>query len=336
MSHLLDIINGKASFARMADTESAWHGLGQIITPNMSVEEMQETSQVNYEVAKTANFHICPTTGEMIQANDFAMVRKEIGDHKTQFTGLKFANVSEQYQPVQPHTIVKFFHDLAKKYDLQIDTIGALKGGRKIWAMAKMGDSFTLAGGDTVDQYCLLSTSYDKTMATRIGFTSVRVVCNNTLQYAIGKDGKSFISVPHSTAFDAEKVKMDLGIVANGWSNFSQIANELSNVKLSDKQALRWLVDIFEEKDFEIDKLSTRKTNVIKSVYDKYKGQGIGSSLVSADGTAWGLVNAITEHYDHDYGRNDENRFSASQFGIGATAKDAALEYITETLELTS
>ena len=131
MSHLLDIIDGKATFARLENTPAAWHGLGQIITSDMSVEQLQETALVNYTVEKTPNFHICPKTREMVTAHDFAMVRSD--------TGTKFANVSEQYQPVQPHTVVKFFHDLAKKYDLQIDTIGAIKGGRTIWAMAKTG-----------------------------------------------------------------------------------------------------------------------------------------------------------------------------------------------------
>lgn len=329
MAHLLDIVSGKATFARAEGTQAAWHRLGQIMTPDMTPEERLQCAASDYEVIKVPNMHTCPRSGELITAKDFAMIRKDL-NKVSQFDGLKYANVSAQYKPVQPLTVVKFFHDLAQKHDLTIDTIGSLQGGRKIWALAKLGKDFTLAGGDKVAGYVLLSTSYDATMATRIGFTTVRVVCNNTLQMALQDEKKNFFSVPHSTNFDAEKVAIDLGVVSRSFDSFHDVAKELTKVKVTDKQAARWLIDLFESKDANPEKLSTRKSNTINSVYEKFKGRGIGATMASAEGTAWGLVNAVTEYFDHDYGRNEENRFAASQFGVGATAKDQALEYITE------
>ena len=73
--------------------------------------------------------------------------------------------------------------------------------------------------------------------------------------------------------------------------------------------------------------------NIIQGVYNKFDGSGIGATLPSSQGTAWGLLNAITEYTDHDYGRNENNRFKQSQFGQTAQLKEKALAYILEVTE---
>jgi Domain of unknown function (DUF932) len=44
------------------------------------------------------------------------------------------------------------------------------------------GQDLTLQGGNKVKSYLLLATSCDGTLCTTAQFTSLRVVCNNTLQ----------------------------------------------------------------------------------------------------------------------------------------------------------
>jgi phage/plasmid-like protein (TIGR03299 family) len=183
-----------------------------------------------------------------------------------------------------------------------------------------------------VEGYALISTSNDGTMATRIGFTSVRVVCNNTLTIAL-RDGKSHIKVSHATTFDPDKVIIDLGMVHQSFGDFKVKAGKLSQRKVSSKQALKILVDLFEEKGADENKISTRNMGIITGVFNKWDGNGIGADLASANHTAWGLLNAITEYSDHDYGRNANNRFKASQFGATAQLKEKALAYILEVTE---
>lgn len=319
MAHMIDNSNaqGRAAFARLAGTEQAWHGLGQTFDHDATLAEMLAASCVDFEVLKVPNYHYF--NGELVMSDDFALVRHD--------TGHKFANCSGKYEPVQPKTIVKFMHDLAKKYDLKIETIGALDKGERVWCLAKLGESFTLAGGDRVEGYALICTSNDKTMATRIMFTTIRVVCNNTLTMALGN--KNFLSIPHSTEFNPDQVEIDLGLVHSSFDAMKDKAELLSHRAVNSDLALKTLIALFEKKGADENKISTRNMNIITGVANKFiNGTGIGMDMPSAKGTAWGLLNAITEYTDHDYGRNADNRFKAAQFGANGDLKEKALAYI--------
>ncbi|AWM79328.1 hypothetical protein DKL61_02565 [Gammaproteobacteria bacterium ESL0073] len=64
----------------------------------------------------------------------------------------------------------------------------------------------------------------------------------------------------------------------------------------------------------------------IKQVQQLYEGEGRGSEFASAKGTAWGLLNAVTEFVDHKRrAKNQENRLDSAWFGQGAQLKQQAL-----------
>jgi hypothetical protein len=94
--------------------------------------------------------------------------------------------VSGDYQVVQPKKILEFYRDLTRQCGYSLETAGALKGGRKVWALARTGIDGSVGedGQDQLAAYLLLATSCDKTLATTAAFTSIRVVCQNTLSFA--------------------------------------------------------------------------------------------------------------------------------------------------------
>src|SRR3546814_20756798 len=101
-------------------------------------------------------------------------------------TKAPLAVVSKRFQVVQPGEILEFYRDLTEVGGFELETAGVLRGGRKFWALARTGQSVSLKGRDRVDGYLLLATACDGTLATTAQFTSVRVVCNNTLSIALG------------------------------------------------------------------------------------------------------------------------------------------------------
>ena len=64
----------------------------------------------------------------------------------------------------------------------------------------------------------------------------------------------------------------------------------------------------------------------LRKAQELYEGRGRGSQLESARGTAWGLLNAVTEYVDHERrARSNEYRMDSAWFGQGALIKQRAL-----------
>ena len=91
--------------------------------------------------------------------------------------------------------------------------------------------------------YLLLATSCDGTLATTATPTTIRVVCNNTLTIAL--DGTSrAIKVPHSTRFDGDLVKKQLGIAVSQWDDFMYRMRHLAERKVQWHEALGFFMNV--------------------------------------------------------------------------------------------
>lgn len=93
-----------------------------------------------------------------------------------------------------------------------METAGVLRDGEKIWGLAKVNDGVEIVDGDVIKPYLLLATSYDGSLATTARFTSIRVVCNNTLQMARADNKSGVVKVRHDSTFDSDAVRRQLGI----------------------------------------------------------------------------------------------------------------------------
>lgn len=316
MAHMIDFTNNRANLAFTGATP--WHGLGVNIDKNASVDQWRVAAGLDWEAVKTKAQYV--VNGETIQSDSEIIYRSD--------TNAQLGVVTERYKPVQPKDVLEFFRDLVGVNGWGLDVVGALDGGKKVWALARTENEFAVKGTvDRVGMYLMLATSFDGSLATIAKFSSIRVVCNNTLTATL-KDGMQAIKVGHAGTFNANKVKEQLGLIQAATGQLEEQANILANRKLSPKEATRFLIDLLAGKDVQPEDLSTRSANIVKGVFDLYNGSGKGSTLVTAQGTSWGLLNAITEHVDHHTGRNDNNRLRAAWFGTGEDLKNKALEVL--------
>jgi phage/plasmid-like protein (TIGR03299 family) len=275
---------------------------------------------MDWEIRETPVRFITGTAGNLGAIESFP-------DNKVLFrsdTNAPLSVVSQRYQVVQPREILEFYRDLTEISGFELETAGILKGGRKFWALARTGQSGTLKGKDVSRGYVLLATACDGTLATTAQFTSIRVVCNNTLAIALGKNDGA-VKVPHSTRFDAEAVKKQLGISVSGWKTFMDSMKALSERKMKNAEAQRFFLQVFTDAG-NSRQGATNESAMAKSL-SLYEGRGKGSTLPSAQGTAYGLLNAVTEFVDHERrARSTDYRLDSAWFGQGAAIKERALK----------
>lgn len=338
MAHELHInTEGKAAMAFVGQTP--WHGLGQSITKGASIGVWTKEAGFDWEAHEGMP---C-----------IAIAGKDSPDgehHYLDFTDYKglyrsdtlapLAIVGSGYNVVQPKQVLEFFRDMTEEGGWHIHTAGVLRGGRKLWAMASNDQRGEVKRGDVVVNNLLLATSLDGSMKTIVSDTAVRVVCANTLALAL-RDNNGFAAISHRTVFDAGAVKRALGLADNTFEKFMTTARELADTPIKLDEARDVLSKVFNPKPVKTDlswmgkiadlgkTQSEDETRIVSVVLNLFQGMGMGSGLTSASGTKWGLLNAVTEHVDHNMGRTDDTRLDSAWFGRGASFKQRTLELLT-------
>jgi phage/plasmid-like protein (TIGR03299 family) len=302
--------------------QTPWHGLGNQLSPSQPIEVWMKQAGMDWAIESADVRFVSGNAGTNLGSIHAFPEQKVLyrSDSK-----VPLSVVSSRYQVVQPRQILEFYRDLTEVGGFELETAGVLKDGKKLWALARTGQSVSLKGKDTVNGYLLLATACDGTLATTAQFTSVRVVCNNTLAIALG-DSEGAVKVPHRSQFDAQAVKRQLGIAISSWDGFMVRMKALAECKVNDSAVEAFFRRVL---TYQVGGANTPATSTndaaIKTAQSLYTGSGMGATLASASGTAWGLVNSITEFVDHQRrARSDDHRRDAAWFGAGAAIKQRA------------
>lgn len=96
------------------------------------------------------------------------------------------------------------------------ETAGSLKDGKRAWMLARIPKGIRAAGDDVVEPYVLLTNSHDGSMALRMFPTTIRVVCQNTLNLALRQAGESGLTIYHRESLQqrVEEAKVLLGLIS--------------------------------------------------------------------------------------------------------------------------
>lgn len=303
--------------------EAPWHSLGQALPAKQCIDTWAQAAGMDWTIQESPVRFMTGEAGSLGAIQTFP-------DQKVLFrsdTQAPLSVVSQRYQVVQPREVLEFYRDLTEVSGYELETAGVLKAGRKFWALAKTGKETALKGNDVVKGYLLLATSCDGTLATTATPTTIRVVCNNTLAIALS-GASSAIKVPHSTSFDAQAVKRQLGVAVSQWDSFMYRMKTLSECKVKSHEAMNYFLKVLCQTDGPDLTPGLTNERALKAVQTLYEGHGRGAELSAAKGTAWGLLCSITEFVDHERrARSQEYRLDSAWFGQGAQLKQRALEH---------
>jgi phage/plasmid-like protein (TIGR03299 family) len=352
MAHELYEMDGKYSMAFVGDTP--WHGLGQNLTKGSSLDVWAKEALLEWTVKSSKpKFDIT----DFKDLNAEAKTRLTEEGNTITFPGRKvlyrsdtaapLSIVSEIYKPVQPREILDFFASLIENHDFNMETAGSMKGGQRVWALASTGQGGSIMGQDRIGRYLLLATSCDGSLSTTAQFTTIRVVCNNTLSMAYmsntsrlkkaeeDKETQGYadiVRIPHNAIFNPDSVKLDLGLSDDFFKQFMDDASNLATIKVDRVTAIEYFMDLIgktdENGDIDIENVSEL---TLKRLFNTYK-TGVGQDLVSSKGTAWGLVNAVTRFYDHERpSHSQDTRLNSAWLGDGNRMKTKAMGLAVDT-----
>ena len=320
MSHELDFTKGVAAIAYRGDVP--WHGFGFEMEAGQTLDEWIVNAGMDYTVLKRDVFTYPETASWAVQRkikipHRKALIRSDTSD--------VLSIVSDGYKVVQPREVMYFFEDMIKRLGFEMHTAGVLAGGNRVWALAKIGKDFTLNGVDQVGGYLLFATSYDGKFSTTAQFTSIRVVCNNTLSWSLGvgeQQATGIVRIPHSAEYCPEAVKQELGLMGDtGWVNFKDNVTKLADFKVTKRQAVEFFLELL---GVDEEKASGRQLQSTKKLISFYES-GPGSDFITSKNTTWGLINAVTYFTDHARrAQNNGTRFNSASFGAGAQLKEKA------------
>lgn len=319
MSHLIDT---------MAYTgQTPWHQLGHALPKKQSIDVWAQAAGMQWKIQETPVRYMATGDGDALYGEALEFPEQKVLYRSD--TNAALSVVSQRYKVVQPQEVLEFYRDLSEVAGFELETAGVLKAGRRFWALARTGKSVCLKGNDVVHSYLLLATSCDGTLATMAIPTSVRVVCNNTLAIALQGAGNSAIKVPHSTHFNAQDVKRQLGIAIGQWDGFMYRMKTLSERKVKTHESMNYFLKVICQTDQPAEGTQgLANERALKKVQALFEGHGRGAELQAAKGTAWGLLSSITEFVDHERrARSQDNRLDSAWFGQGAALKQRALEH---------
>lgn len=340
MAHNIMILeNGEGCFA---GSEIAWHGLGQTFGRPMTAKEAITACHADYQVDKRDMFYMTKELSEALMKNEpitpqdlISMMGKVTGYKTTVRDDLEnsLGIVSQNYGVVQNVDAFSFIDQLTtgdENIGATIDACGVLGNGERIFITAKMPEPIVInkAKDDIIDQYLVFTTSHDGSGSVQVLNTPVRVVCNNTLNFAMTHNSAK-LSLRHSSKVadrldltnkdNASRVFQVLKLHNTYKEYFEQSLQELAKVKFTDKQVEEIFVNSLLSKEaieaynrdgINSKDISSRSRNIINNVMEATYS-GIGQDILEPN-TGLYLINGYTTYMQNGKEwSNNEKKFDS-------------------------
>ena len=320
MAHEVEFVNGVAQMAYAGETP--WHGLGVQVSNDLTPAQMQQKAGLDWTVQEVESYIDFNDT--KLPTGQKSLVRSTDGKVLT--------NVGKGWNHVQNSEAFEFFSEYVLAGDMEMHTAGSLKGGKNVFALAKVKESFTILGEDQVDSYLLFSNPHEYGKAIDVRFTPIRVVCNNTLTFSLNLQSKNAVKMNHRSVFNPDMVKEQMGIAHEKFAQYKEMAEFLSTKRFSVESLMNYYSEVFpythrsSEAPQTMDDLSKNARDAY-AVLETQPGAGFG------EGTWWQALNSVTYLTDHQMGRNAETRMQSAWFGQNQARKliavNKAVEYAT-------
>ncbi len=251
-----------------------------------------------------------------------------------------FAIMSDGYTPTQNSTCFDFFDAMVAAGEAVYHTAGSLKGGRRVWLLAKLPEDLVLPNGDVIEKYIALVNSHDGSRAFTIQQTPTRIVCRNTMNVAMG-GGEVQFKAKHTSGImnrvnDARDI---LGLTEAYYAMFMRGVDRLLDTPMTEGAMHEFSREVLGiDKGAKVEDIKEPATTALASLPVLFQaGQG------NQGENAWDAYNAVVEYVDHirPIGRSlktfqdrsvvvQDKRLDTAWFGTGKMLKQGAWDLLQE------
>lgn len=254
------------------------------------------------------------------------------------------------FRPLQNREGARLFDALIGQGKRVYHTGGYLGNGEVIWLLARLPVTIRVHGDDVVEPYMLFTNSHDGSIAIDFRLTTVRVVCQNTLNLALSGRKKALaFKQAHQGSYEALLAK------AEQFFQFSlEVASEVGN-EFQAMNGVWFHVHRVQEFTDRLLPLPQRPTPLptdgrrlqqyearcqaieeTRAAIQEVFTAGISNGVVvpPAEESLWGALNAVTAFVDHLQPIGGD-RYAHSLFGAGAALKQKAYRLAQSYLEET-
>lgn len=312
----------RAQRKNLGDVETAaytntlpWGGLGKHKEGGWkNVGALIKDAQLDWKVERSPIYEKLDDSHELKEVPGFAALRRSSD-------GKVFDIVGSRYVPTQNEEAFAFFKEFVEAGDATLDTAGALKGGRVVWGLARLGKGFELKGGDHVDPYLLCICPHEQGKSLMFKTLAFRPWCSNTITAGL-RGALTGWRMGHRTAFGDIKIadaKKTLGLARENLDDFEKNARLLQKLKMTKQEVIDLLAPIYgsEKKGDENKRMQT-----LIDIYENAPG--------AQPGNGWGALNAVTYYADHIASRTADKRLTNAWLGRTAMQKELVLAQLLE------
>lgn len=316
----------------LTGTGVPWHNLGRAenaIDLDLLKEKMSKR--------KRKLPYVNPVTGEP----------SEISFVITDDSGFEYGAVGADYTIYQDVDFWEAVWTICQALDLKIETASTLFGGRKIFAMATLPKSLSVANGDLHTQYVGFLNTFDGSLEVCAFGTTVRMVCNNTVTAAYSEATRKknfFFSVPHTRNVSDQVqagIKTTIEVIKR-LQRFKSIADALADYSVEREEAERiakmsldLLIPSWQEDAEKTERQKRKGASVLDTVLDLYMmEQAQCGAWYPVTENAYLLTNALTDYveraprYRGDSLEKQEKQFVQQVIGKHAETKSNILDLV--------
>lgn len=302
-----------------------WDGLGKNVSEANSAMEVCRIAGLDY----TVNTEKIYTSDGMEIPNMVATRRYDtVGDVEVPST--VYGVVTNRYEPVQNHKGFEFIDTLFGHNGFQVETAGQFDNGKIVWVEAKLPEKVMV--GEKIMPYLVFTNRHDGKGSVKIFLTPVRVICKNTLNYAIkGAQGRSF-SVTH-TSSATQRLEQARQTIENYNNYLGAMETEIEKQKqilLEDKHFDMLVSKLFQFKETDTDRQKSKVLANREEVKQIYYNQ---SDLDGYEKSGFRFVNAVSDWATHNTSHRNTANYRGNLFQKtlnGNEFIDAAVDMINE------